>query len=125
MAVVNRCCVTHEAFSKSRKAAGRAARTHERVYVTGCGANLTDAFAGLPGNVVVVRRRGEETPSYVAGDLGALGCVDADTRLERVRAFVKVQDGCSFSCSFCVVPSVRPAGRSRRAVDVLAVVSTL
>ena len=120
VAVVNTCCVTHEAVSKSRKAAARAARTHERVYVTGCGANLTDAFAGLPGNVVVVRRRGEETPSYVAGDLGALGCVDADTRLERVRAFVKVQDGCSFSCSFCVVPSVRGAGRSRRAVDVLA-----
>ena len=120
VAVVNTCCVTHEAVSKSRKAVARAARRHGRVYVTGCGANLTDAFAGLPENVVVVRRRSEETSSYVAGDVGALGCVDADTRLERIRAFVKVQDGCSFSCNFCVVPSVRGAGRSRRAADVLA-----
>ena len=49
IAVVNTCCVTHEALSKSRKEAARAARTHERVYVTGCGANLAgDAFAGLP-----------------------------------------------------------------------------
>src|SRR5216117_1890223 len=39
VAVVNTCCVTHEAVSKSRKQAARAARTHGRVYVTGCGAN--------------------------------------------------------------------------------------
>ena len=34
VAVVNTCCVTHEAVSKSRQAASRAARTHQRVYVT-------------------------------------------------------------------------------------------
>ena len=33
IAVVNTCCVTHEAVSKSRQAAARAARTHRRVYV--------------------------------------------------------------------------------------------
>src|SRR4029434_7843009 len=46
VAVVNTCCVTHEAVSKSRQAVSRAARTHERVYVTGCGANLAGAFDG-------------------------------------------------------------------------------
>ena len=121
VAVVNTCCVTHEAVSKSRKEAARAARTHGRVYVTGCAANLSaDAFAGLPDNVVVVRRRSEQTPAFVAEDVGAIGCVQADARLERVRAFVRVQDGCSFSCSFCVVPLVRGASRSRRADDVMA-----
>jgi threonylcarbamoyladenosine tRNA methylthiotransferase MtaB len=121
IAVLNTCCVTHEALRKSRHAASRAARTHRRVYVTGCGANLSsDAFAGLPDNVVVVARRSEETPEAVAGDVGAIGCVQADTRLDRVRAFVKVQDGCSFSCSFCVIPLVRGASRSRRAAAVLA-----
>src|SRR5438876_2983473 len=121
IAVVNTCCVTHEAVSKSRKQAARAARTHTRVYVTGCGANLAaDAFAGLPENVVVVPRRSEDTPEFVAGDVGAIGCVQADARLDRVRAFVKVQDGCSFSCAFCVIPLVRGASRSRRAEAVLA-----
>src|SRR5579884_1640458 len=120
VAVVNTCCVTHEAVAKSRKEASRAARTHRRVYVTGCAANLAgDAFAGLPEHVVVVRRSSEETPATVAGDVGAIGCVQADARLDRVRAFVKVQDGCSFSCSFCVIPFVRGASRSRRASDVL------
>ncbi|MDX6472466.1 MAG: threonylcarbamoyladenosine tRNA methylthiotransferase MtaB [Gaiellaceae bacterium] len=120
VAVVNTCCVTHEAVSKSRKEAARAARTHRRVYVTGCGANLAaDAFAGLPENVVVVAKRSEETPEAVAGDVGAIGCVQADARLDRVRAFVKVQDGCSFSCNFCVIPLVRGASRSRTADAVL------
>ncbi|HEY7603803.1 MAG TPA: MiaB/RimO family radical SAM methylthiotransferase [Gaiellaceae bacterium] len=121
VAVLNTCCVTHEALRKSRHAASRAARTHRRVYVTGCAANLSaDAFAGLPDNVVVVAKRSEETADVIAGDVGAIGCVQADARLDRVRAFVKVQDGCSFSCNFCVIPLVRGASRSRRAEAVLA-----
>jgi threonylcarbamoyladenosine tRNA methylthiotransferase MtaB len=121
IAVVNTCCVTHEAVRKSRQAAARAARAHRRVYVTGCAANLDgEPFAGLPENVTVVSRRSEETPAYVAGDVGAIGCVQADARLDRVRAFVRVQDGCSFSCSFCVIPVVRGRSRSRSAAAVLA-----
>ena len=120
VAVVNTCCVTHEAVRKSRHAVSRAARTHRRVYVTGCGANLAgDAFAGMPANVTVVSRPSEQTPELVAGDVGAIGCVQGSARLERVRAFVKVQDGCSFSCNFCVVPLVRGRSRSRRATAVL------
>jgi threonylcarbamoyladenosine tRNA methylthiotransferase MtaB len=112
--------VTHEAVRKSRHAAARAARSHGRVYVTGCGANLgADGFDGLPGNVVVVPRSSEETPAFVAGDVGAIGCVRSEARLERVRAFVKVQDGCSFSCAFCVIPLVRGSSRSRPAEAVL------
>jgi threonylcarbamoyladenosine tRNA methylthiotransferase MtaB len=120
VAVVNTCCVTHEAVSKSRQALSRAARTHSRVYATGCAANLGGALTGLAENVVVVERRSEELVETVARDVGAIGCTQADARLDRVRAFVKVQDGCSFSCNFCVIPLVRGASRSRRAADVLA-----
>jgi threonylcarbamoyladenosine tRNA methylthiotransferase MtaB len=120
VAVISACCVTNEAVAKSRKAAARAARTHRRVYVTGCGANLQgDAFASLPANVTVVAKRSEDTAAFVAGDVGAIGCVQADARLDRVRAFVKIQDGCSFSCNFCVIPLVRGSSRSRSADAVL------
>jgi threonylcarbamoyladenosine tRNA methylthiotransferase MtaB len=120
IAVVNTCCVTHEAVSKSRQAATRAARTHRRVYVTGCAANLEGAFAGMPENVHVVARTGEEAAATIAGDVGAVACVQSEPRLERTRAFVKIQDGCSFSCAFCVIPLVRGGTRSRRAEHVLA-----
>lgn len=120
LAVVNTCCVTHEAVSKSRQAASRAARRHRTVYVTGCAANLPDgAFAGLPDNVFVVKGRSEEVADAVAGDVGAIGCVNAEHGIGRVRAFVKIQDGCSFSCAFCVIPLVRGGTRSRTAQAVL------
>src|SRR3954452_6228640 len=119
VAVISTCCVTNEAVAKSRKAAARAARSHARVYLTGCGANLLDAFTGLPENVTVVAKRSEDTAAFVAGDVGAIGCVQADARIDRVRAFVKIQDGCSFSCNFCFIPLVRGASRSRRADAVL------
>ncbi len=120
IAVVNTCCVTHEAVSKSRQAAARAARTHRFVYVTGCAANLDGAFRGLPDNVRVVARTGEEAAATVAGDVGAVACVQSEPRIERTRAFVKIQDGCSFSCAFCVIPLVRGATRSRSAEKILA-----
>ena len=121
LAIVNTCCVTHEAVRKSRQAARRAARRAQRVYVTGCGASLAgDAFAGLPDNVTVVRIPSERTPAFVAGDVGAVGCVQDDVGLDRVRAFVKVQDGCSFSCAFCVIPHVRGKSRSQPATAVLS-----
>jgi threonylcarbamoyladenosine tRNA methylthiotransferase MtaB len=121
VAVVNTCCVTHGAVRKSRHAARRAARTHAQVYVTGCAANLGgDPFAGLPANVTVLPGRSEEVAAAVAGDVGAIACVQAAARLERVRAFVKIQDGCSFGCAFCVIPRVRGASRSRPAEAVLS-----
>jgi threonylcarbamoyladenosine tRNA methylthiotransferase MtaB len=120
IAVVNTCCVTHEAVSKSRQAVSRASRTHGRVFVTGCAANLPGAFPLAQENVTVVARPSEEMPAAVAGDVGAIACVQADPRLERTRAFVKIQDGCSFSCAFCVIPLVRGRTRSRRAEAVLA-----
>jgi threonylcarbamoyladenosine tRNA methylthiotransferase MtaB len=120
VALVNTCCVTHEAVRKSRQEARRAARRARRVYVTGCAANLEGSFEGLPENVEVVGLRSERAADFVAGAVGAIGCVQAAVGLDRVRAFVKIQDGCSFSCSFCVIPEVRGASRSRPAAAVLA-----
>jgi threonylcarbamoyladenosine tRNA methylthiotransferase MtaB len=119
--IVNTCCVTAEAVAKSRKAIRRAARTAERVLVTGCGANLDGAaFEGVAANVTVVRGTPEATPRLVAGWVGELGCAGPQPSFPRTRAYVKVQDGCSFSCSYCVIPQVRGPSRSRRAADVLA-----
>jgi threonylcarbamoyladenosine tRNA methylthiotransferase MtaB len=120
VAVVNTCCVTHEAVSKSRQAVSRASRTHERVYVTGCAASLRGAFEGTAANVSVLARPSEDIADAVATAVGPIGCIQADARLERTRAFVKIQDGCSFSCAFCVIPLVRGATRSRRAAAVFA-----
>ena len=119
--IVNTCCVTAEAVAKSRKAVRRAARTAERVFVTGCGANLQGAaFEDVAANVTVVRGAPEAVPRIVAGWVGDLGCAGPRPAFPRTRAYVKIQDGCSFTCSYCVIPQVRGKSRSRRAGDVLS-----
>jgi threonylcarbamoyladenosine tRNA methylthiotransferase MtaB len=113
--VVNTCCVTNEAVAKSRKAVRAALRRGAaHVYVTGCATRLgSEAFAAPGGRVTVVRDNPEEAAERIARELGATACVGPAPRLERTRAFLKVQDGCTFGCSFCVIPRVRGASRSR------------
>ena len=41
------------------------------------------------------------------------------------RAFVKIQDGCSFRCAYCIVPDARGAPASRPAADVLREIEAL
>ena len=45
--------------------------------------------------------------------LDRLGLVEVPTGISRFgrrhRAYVKVQDGCRMGCSYCIIPSVRPA----------------
>jgi threonylcarbamoyladenosine tRNA methylthiotransferase MtaB len=120
--VVNTCCVTAEAAAKSRKAVRRAARDAERVLVTGCAARLDGAgLDALGPNVTVIRTRPEEQAAAALGALGRLGCAGVPpARFPRTRAYVRVQDGCSFACSYCVIPQVRGPSRSRRAAAVVA-----
>ena len=119
--MISTCCVTNEA-RREEPQGGRArradapARLRHRLRREPRAATRSP---GLPANVTVVAKRSEETAAFVAGDVGAIGCVQADARLDRVRAFVKIQDGCSFSCNFCVIPLVRGASRSRSADAVL------
>jgi threonylcarbamoyladenosine tRNA methylthiotransferase MtaB len=119
IAIVNTCCVTGEALSKSRQAVAKAARAHERVYVSGCAANLDGAFSQSLENVTVLPRRSGEAPELVAGALGRVRRVERAPATRRVRAFVTIQDGCSFGCSYCIVPIVRGPGRSKPARSVL------
>jgi threonylcarbamoyladenosine tRNA methylthiotransferase MtaB len=113
--VVNTCCVTNEAVAKSRKAVRAALRRGaQQVYVTGCATRLgPGTFAAEDGRVTVLRESPEQAAERIARELGATGCVGPAPRLERTRAFLKVQDGCTFGCSFCVIPRVRGASRSR------------
>jgi threonylcarbamoyladenosine tRNA methylthiotransferase MtaB len=48
------------------------------------------------------------------------GAADDRASVERTRAFVKVQDGCSFHCTYCIIPRARGAERSLAPDVVLA-----
>jgi threonylcarbamoyladenosine tRNA methylthiotransferase MtaB len=150
LVLVNTCTVTSIADEKSRSAVRRARRANPdaRVVVTGCSvqvdpesfrvidpaADLVDndskgvllaefeALAGVP------RERDARAPLKAAlptlAGVEAASPVDgiADDRasVERTRAFVKVQDGCSFHCTYCIIPRARGAERSLPPEAVLA-----
>ncbi|MEN6449732.1 MAG: tRNA (N(6)-L-threonylcarbamoyladenosine(37)-C(2))-methylthiotransferase MtaB [Thermoguttaceae bacterium] len=125
--IVNTCSVTAESEAKSRKTIRRWAVAHpeSQIIVVGCYAGrAADEVAALPGVVDVVgdkrrlpdllRRWGlAEPPSGIARFPG------------RRRAYVKVQDGCSMRCSYCIVPLLRGESWSRPADEVLAEVRCL
>jgi threonylcarbamoyladenosine tRNA methylthiotransferase MtaB len=123
--VINTCCITREAESKSRKSARSSARYGRRVVVTGCAANLNPVqFDEIGESVTALVGTADDVAEEVAGAAGP-GCID--TALDplhgiagnRTRGFLKVQDGCDCHCSYCIIPSVRGGARSRPASAVL------
>ncbi|ARJ56549.1 tRNA (N(6)-L-threonylcarbamoyladenosine(37)-C(2))-methylthiotransferase MtaB [Campylobacter cuniculorum] len=61
-------------------------------------------------------------------ELGNLNFID-ENRVEKyknhTKAFVKIQEGCDFACSYCIIPSVRGKSRSVKEENLLNQVKTL
>ncbi|MDX9865803.1 MAG: tRNA (N(6)-L-threonylcarbamoyladenosine(37)-C(2))-methylthiotransferase MtaB [Anaerolineaceae bacterium] len=127
--VVNTCAVTGHAVADSRKKIRRALQDGTKpVIATGCWATLAPAdTAALADAVRVVSN--EEKDQLVADFLN-LPVEDFATGMiarsplpgahSRTRAFIKVQDGCDNTCTFCVTRLARGASRSVPVEEVLA-----
>jgi threonylcarbamoyladenosine tRNA methylthiotransferase MtaB len=128
LCIVNTCTVTGMSDLKSRRAVVRLIRRYPRArhLVTGCGGErVPDFFRSVPGVTHVTGNRDKETLGGMLGDGGERARRGIATFEGHHRAFVKVQDGCDAFCSYCVVPYVRGAPRSRPIADVLREVSGL
>ncbi|HEB95947.1 MAG TPA: tRNA (N(6)-L-threonylcarbamoyladenosine(37)-C(2))-methylthiotransferase MtaB, partial [Sedimenticola thiotaurini] len=137
LVVVNSCAVTAEAVRKSRKLMGRARRHNPgaRLVVTGCYASLDPAAsAAVEGVDLVVENRDKERLVEIVRERLALPVMPpAATPPEshiiptggRQRAFIKVQDGCRYQCTFCVVTLARGEERSRPPAEVVAEIDRL
>jgi threonylcarbamoyladenosine tRNA methylthiotransferase MtaB len=136
LVLVNTCTVTATADQKSRQAVRRARRANPdaEIVVTGCSVQVgREAFAAAdPGARLVDNRAkdellrelgelvgpGSEPTGHLARPLPTLsgveigGIADGRASVERTRAFIKVQDGCSFFCTYCIIPAARGPERS-------------
>src|SRR5574337_449504 len=130
--IINTCTVTQEADADSRQMIRRAIRRNPsaRVVVTGCYAQAAAGeVAAIPG-VDLVAGNGEKAqlPALISGlrdkrpPLIAVGDIQQTSRFSslpppvgaaRSRALLKVQDGCSYRCTFCIVPETRGPNRSQ------------
>jgi threonylcarbamoyladenosine tRNA methylthiotransferase MtaB len=115
LCIVNTCTVTMEGDAKSRHAVRRLHQRNPeaRIVVMGCYATRDPAaVAKLPGVTRVITDK-----ARLADELRDFGVVTLPAGITRFddhqRAFVKVQDGCVLSCTYCIIPSVRPVLASR------------
>jgi len=144
LVLVNTCTVTAEADRKSRHAVSRARRTSPdaEIVVTGCSVQVgPEAFAATDPRARLVDNRAKDALLTELAALAAIGpdaagptdralptlsgaelagVADDRAVVERTRAFVKVQDGCSFFCTYCIIPAARGAERSLPPEAVLA-----
>lgn len=133
--VVNTCAVTNEATRSSRKMIRELHRSSQQatINVTGCYAQISpDDIAVLPGvGRVVDNLQKEQLVSQITGQDVAEFDLEPHQRTlrpgegARTRAFIKVQDGCDNSCTFCVTTVARGEGRSRDAGEIIQEINLL
>lgn len=129
--VINTCSVTERAERQCRQIVRRALRTSRNPYVvvTGCYAQLRpDEIAAIPGVDLVLGAREKFSlfdhveglekglyPHVIVSDIATVDSFGpASTAMgDRTRAYLKVQDGCDFNCSFCTIPRARGESRSQ------------
>ena len=119
--VVNSCTVTNGADSSVRNYINRLQKNKKKIYLTGCGAftqgeellaqkKLKGVFGHSEKSKINELLKKE---SFI--ELGDLTSIDETIVSEFVgksRAFIKIQEGCDFRCSYCIIPFVRGNARS-------------
>ena len=126
--VINTCTVTGEAEKKTRKTVRRALRDFmgaRSVVVTGCAAALDpDEFLSMDERVVVCGKNQVADTCFEAIHEVPLTAEQAHRHLRfggdfPTRVGLKIQDGCSAACTFCIVHVARGQALSRPLPDVL------
>ena len=121
--VVNSCTVTNGADSHVRSYISHVEKVGDaKIYLTGCGAHTKGESLLKAGRVHGVFGQSEklkidsllsvEKPFYDPGDLNHIDNAVVDDFIGKSRAFIKIQEGCNFRCSYCIIPFVRGDARS-------------
>ena len=138
LTVINTCTVTEQADAKCRQAVRKSIRSNPDTYVAvvGCYAQMAvDTIRQIDGvNMIVGNEHKMKLADYINGlqkssepvilhspkisrnsfVIESVGLFDNATR-----ANLKIQDGCNFVCSFCIIAKARGPARSRRFDDVI------
>lgn len=135
--VMNTCAVTKEAVRKSRQKTQRLQRTNPsaKLVISGCYSTLEspEALAELGVDLVVPNTQKDQLVSMTRQTFlqptmpeGATQPAEAAIfRRNRHRAFIKIQDGCRYRCTFCIVTVARGAERSRSIESIVEEVNSL
>ncbi len=139
--VIDTCTVTHKADAEARHYINRAKRINPNgvVVVTGCYAQVSaEEISNLKGvdyvvgnsdkfsSLMKIVRQGslQKEPKVFINDIfkekkRKFESPEINFFPGRTRAFLKVQDGCNYACTFCIIPYARGRSRSLGIDDVI------
>ena len=139
--VIDTCTVTHKADAEARQYINRAKRINPNgvVVVTGCYAQVSaEEISNLKGvdyvvgnsdkftSLMKILRQGslQKEPKVFINDIfkekkRKFESPEIEFFPGRTRAFLKVQDGCNYACTFCIIPYARGRSRSLGIDDVI------
>lgn len=135
--VINTCSVTDNADKECRQLVRRIQRKapESLVVITGCYAQLKPKEISLIPGVNLVLGAAEKfnlashLKELTKNDSGKISSCDIEdvsgfnasfSVNDRTRTFLKVQDGCDYTCSFCTIPMARGKSRSDSIANVVA-----
>lgn len=135
--VINSCTVTNSADSTARTYINSLKKfpQNPRVIFTGCGVwtkgetlfkeNKVDSLFGPSQKENINDLLLNEERFFEAGDLTHIDKTIVEEFVGKSRAFIKIQEGCDFRCSYCIIPYVRGDARSYSEDKILEQVTTL
>ena len=138
LVVINTCAVTQEAVRKSRQIIRRIQRINPqaKLVISGCYASLPNSHQVdvdgidlvIPNhdkddlvNIIAQEFDLESKPAAIVSQPG----MEALFARGRHRAFIKIQDGCRYRCTFCIVTVARGTERSRAIAEIVSEVNKL
>ncbi len=128
--VINTCAVTNTAERKSRQVLSKIEKLNPNAKIIVCGCAVQNNPAQFLTNKNVIAITGnagkEEILNFIEKENKILPEIDhkcyknmARPIETRTRQFIKIQDGCDFFCSYCLIPYVRGRSRSRDLNDII------
>lgn len=140
--VINTCSVTDNADRQFKQVVRKALQLNERAFVAavGCYAQLKpEELAAVDGvDLVLGATEKFKITDYIhdlskndRGEVHSCEIVEADFYVgsysigDRTRAFLKVQDGCDYKCTYCTIPLARGISRSDSLENVLQTAASI
>lgn len=125
LCIINTCSVTSKSDYQSRQLIRRASKAGSRVIVTGCYSELNkgmvQAMEEVEDVVDVDKKLSIPLMLHLATSCSTLNYYSPS----RSRFFLKVQDGCNYACSYCIIPKARGRSRSSDVEDIIGQITAV
>ena len=128
--VVNTCAVTNMGERKSRQVLSKIEKLNPNAKIVVCGCAVQNNPAQFLTNKNVLALTGNygkheilkfiEKENKVLPDLDHENYYEMSRPIEtRSRQYIKIQDGCNYFCTYCIIPYLRGRSRSRELSEIL------